>query len=204
MSWVAIPCLAIYTVYSLIYESHRGWYSFVISTLTSFVYMFGFVSRLIPVSRTIMPDRELTYTIARTPGPARTATDHQLQVEGASLSSSSYARCQLSTRRHPQSVAHLPMKAMVYKTLSTVVDDFFACVTPNFGVCGGTTDVCIQILYQDAHPAPAGVFPRRRRLPDIPLPGVPASCGPADEPVLTLLRVSFAALDISGRSQAGE
>lgn len=25
-----------------------------------------------------------------------------------------------------QSVAHMPMKAMIYKTLSTVVDDFFA------------------------------------------------------------------------------
>ena len=44
MSYVTIPCLAIYTVYSLLYETHRGWYSFVISTLTSFVYMFGFVS----------------------------------------------------------------------------------------------------------------------------------------------------------------
>ncbi|TFY72896.1 hypothetical protein EVG20_g86 [Dentipellis fragilis] len=66
VSWVAIPCLAIYSVYSLLYESHRGWYSFVISTLTSFVYMFGF------------------------------------------------------------SVAHMPMKAMVYKTLSTVIDDLFA------------------------------------------------------------------------------
>lgn len=32
-----------YTVYSLIYETHRGWYSFIITTLTSFVYMFGFV-----------------------------------------------------------------------------------------------------------------------------------------------------------------
>lgn len=44
VSYVTIPCLAIYTVYSLLYETHRGWYSFVISTLTSFVYMFGFVS----------------------------------------------------------------------------------------------------------------------------------------------------------------
>lgn len=44
MSYFTIPCLAGYTVYSLLYESHRGWYSFVISTLTSFVYMFGFVS----------------------------------------------------------------------------------------------------------------------------------------------------------------
>ena len=44
VSYVAIPLLAGYSVYSLIYESHKGWYSFVISTLTSFVYMFGFVS----------------------------------------------------------------------------------------------------------------------------------------------------------------
>jgi len=44
VSFGAIPLLAGYTIYSLAYETHRGWYSFVISTLTSFVYMFGFVS----------------------------------------------------------------------------------------------------------------------------------------------------------------
>ncbi|KAG1805182.1 cleft lip and palate transmembrane protein 1-domain-containing protein [Suillus subaureus] len=66
VSYFTIPLLAAYTIYSLIYETHKGWYSFVISTLTSFVYMFGF------------------------------------------------------------SVAHMPMKAMIYKTLSTVVDDLFA------------------------------------------------------------------------------
>jgi hypothetical protein len=43
VSYVALPALAIYAVYSLIHETHRGWYSFIISTLTSFVYMFGFV-----------------------------------------------------------------------------------------------------------------------------------------------------------------
>lgn len=43
VSYVAIPALLIYTGYSLVYESHKGWYSFVITTLTSFVYMFGFV-----------------------------------------------------------------------------------------------------------------------------------------------------------------
>lgn len=31
------PLLIGYTIYSLVYESHRSWYSFVISTLTSFV-----------------------------------------------------------------------------------------------------------------------------------------------------------------------
>jgi len=80
VSYVAIPCLAIYTVYSLLYETHRGWYSFVISTLTSFVYMFGFAQ--------LVPQLIINYKL--------------------------------------KSVAHLPMKAMIYKTLSTVVDDFFA------------------------------------------------------------------------------
>ncbi|KAF8897926.1 cleft lip and palate transmembrane protein 1-domain-containing protein [Infundibulicybe gibba] len=80
VSYVAIPTLAAYTVYSLLYESHKGWYSFVISTLTSFVYMFGFAQ--------LIPQLIINYKL--------------------------------------KSVAHMPMKAMIYKTLSTVVDDFFA------------------------------------------------------------------------------
>jgi len=80
VSYAAIPLLAGYTIYSLIYESHRGWYSFIISTLTSFVYMFGFAQ--------LIPQLIINYKL--------------------------------------KSVAHMPMKAMVYKTLSTVVDDFFA------------------------------------------------------------------------------
>ncbi|KAH7105385.1 cleft lip and palate transmembrane 1 [Auriculariales sp. MPI-PUGE-AT-0066] len=80
VSIVTIPLLAGYTVYSLIYNTHRGWYSFVISTLTSFVYAFGFVQ--------LVPQLIINYKL--------------------------------------KSVAHMPIKAMVYKTLSTVVDDFFA------------------------------------------------------------------------------
>lgn len=34
---VTIPTLVGYTIYSMVYNEHRGWYSFVISTLTSFV-----------------------------------------------------------------------------------------------------------------------------------------------------------------------
>ncbi|KAF8076720.1 cleft lip and palate associated transmembrane protein [Lyophyllum atratum] len=80
VSYVAIPLLAAYTGYSLLYNTHRGWYSFVISTLTSFVYMFGFAQ--------LVPQLIINYKL--------------------------------------KSVAHMPMKAMIYKTLSTVVDDFFA------------------------------------------------------------------------------
>jgi hypothetical protein len=80
VSYVAVPLLAAYTIYSLMYETHRGWYSFVISTLTSFVYMFGFAQ--------LVPQLIINYKL--------------------------------------KSVSHMPMKAMIYKTLSTVVDDFFA------------------------------------------------------------------------------
>ncbi|KAK0499647.1 cleft lip and palate associated transmembrane protein [Armillaria luteobubalina] len=80
VSYAAIPLLAAYTVYSLIYNTHKGWYSFVISTLTSFVYMFGFAQ--------LVPQLIINYKL--------------------------------------KSVAHMPMKAMIYKTLSTVVDDLFA------------------------------------------------------------------------------
>jgi len=37
------PLLVGYAIYSLIYQEHKGWYSFVISTLTQFVYAFGFI-----------------------------------------------------------------------------------------------------------------------------------------------------------------
>jgi len=80
VSYVAIPVLVAYSIYSLMYQTHRGWYSFVITTLTSFVYMFGFVQ--------LVPQLIINYKL--------------------------------------KSVAHMPIKAMIYKTLSTVVDDFFA------------------------------------------------------------------------------
>lgn len=41
------PVLVGYTIYSALYQTHRGWWSFIISTATSFVYAFGFVS-LVP------------------------------------------------------------------------------------------------------------------------------------------------------------
>ncbi|KDQ64299.1 hypothetical protein JAAARDRAFT_118483 [Jaapia argillacea MUCL 33604] len=80
VSYAAIPLLAAYSVYSLMYQTHRGWYSFIITTLTSFVYMFGFAQ--------LIPQLIINYKL--------------------------------------KSVSHMPMKAMIYKTLSTVVDDFFA------------------------------------------------------------------------------
>ncbi|KAH9965903.1 cleft lip and palate transmembrane protein 1-domain-containing protein [Russula dissimulans] len=106
VSYVAIPALAIYSVYSLVYETHRGWYSFIISTLTSFVYMFGFAQ--------LIPQLIINYKL--------------------------------------KSVSHMPMKAMVYKTLSTVIDDFFAFIikmpTLHRLACFRDDAVFLVFLYQ--------------------------------------------------------
>ena len=43
LAWVLYPFLACYFVYSLIYNEHRGWYSFILSTLVSAIYLGGFL-----------------------------------------------------------------------------------------------------------------------------------------------------------------
>ncbi|KAG5932771.1 hypothetical protein E4U53_001184 [Claviceps sorghi] len=43
MYMVAVPLLIAYGIYSLVYESHKSWYSFVITTLVGSVYAYGFL-----------------------------------------------------------------------------------------------------------------------------------------------------------------
>ncbi|KAL8946755.1 MAG: hypothetical protein Q9222_006893, partial [Ikaeria aurantiellina] len=70
---IAIPLLAAYAVYSLLYESHKSWYSFVITTLVGSVYAYGFLMmvpslyinyRLKSVAH--MPARAMTYKFLNT------------------------------------------------------------------------------------------------------------------------------------------
>lgn len=43
LSWLLFPLLAGYAVYSLLYQEHRGWYSWVLSMLYGFLLTFGFI-----------------------------------------------------------------------------------------------------------------------------------------------------------------
>ena len=70
---VAIPLLGAYAVYSLIYDSHKSWYSFVIETLVGSVYAYGFLMmvpslyinyRLKSVAH--MPSKAMTYKFLNT------------------------------------------------------------------------------------------------------------------------------------------
>ncbi|EDN08640.1 CLPTM1 domain-containing protein [Histoplasma capsulatum] len=70
---LAVPLLAAYAVYSLMYEDHKSWYSFVIETLVGSVYAYGFLMmvpslyinyRLKSVAH--MPGKALTYKFLNT------------------------------------------------------------------------------------------------------------------------------------------
>ncbi|KAF4318510.1 hypothetical protein JM18_001895 [Phytophthora kernoviae] len=82
LSYVLYPLIIGQAAYTLTYGVHKGWYSWVVSSLTSFVYAFGFIM--------MTPQLYINYKL--------------------------------------KSVAHLPWRAMVYKSLNTFIDDLFAFV----------------------------------------------------------------------------
>lgn len=43
LGWLCFPLLVGYGVYSMIYQEHKGWYSFVLNMLYGFLLMFGFI-----------------------------------------------------------------------------------------------------------------------------------------------------------------
>ncbi|XP_041352387.1 cleft lip and palate transmembrane protein 1 homolog [Gigantopelta aegis] len=43
LSWLLFPLLVSYSVYSLLYNEHRGWYSFILSMMYGFLLTFGFI-----------------------------------------------------------------------------------------------------------------------------------------------------------------
>jgi hypothetical protein len=70
---IAVPLLLAYAAYSLVYETHKSWYSFVIETLVGSVYAYGFLMmvpslyinyRLKSVAH--MPSKALTYKFLNT------------------------------------------------------------------------------------------------------------------------------------------
>ena len=82
LMFVVMPLVTGYAAYSLVTHDHKGWYSWVISSLVGFIYAFGFVM--------MTPQLYINYKL--------------------------------------KSVAHLPWRAMVYKSLNTFIDDLFAFV----------------------------------------------------------------------------
>lgn len=96
------PLLVGYTIYSLLYLEHKGWYSFTISTLVGFIYLFGRLLFFIYKSNNNTFFSIIKGFINMTP--------------------------QLYINYKLKSVEHLPWRTMIYKFLNTIVDDLFAFV----------------------------------------------------------------------------
>lgn len=94
---VAVPLLGAYAAYSLLYNTHKSWYSYIIETLVGSVYAYGFLM--------MVPSLYINY---------------RLKV------SSLRAFYHYTRANNPQSVAHMPGKALTYKFLNTFIDDLFA------------------------------------------------------------------------------
>ncbi|KAI9808751.1 MAG: hypothetical protein M1825_003903 [Sarcosagium campestre] len=71
--WIAVPLLGAYAAYSVVYDTHKSWYSFVITTLVGSVYAYGFLMmvpslyinyRLKSVAH--MPAKAMTYKFLNT------------------------------------------------------------------------------------------------------------------------------------------
>lgn len=65
MYWVGVPLLAAYAVYSLVYDEHKSWYSYIITTLVGSVYAYGFLM--------MVPSLYINYrlkSVAHMPGKA--------------------------------------------------------------------------------------------------------------------------------------
>jgi len=95
-----------YAAYSLFQEEHKGWYSWAITSLTGFVYVFGFVM-MTPQVRPLPPSLPLfVYSFI---GPFLPLPPPPLP--------------KLYINYKLKSVAHLPWRTMVYKALNTFIDD---------------------------------------------------------------------------------
>ncbi|KAA8496006.1 CLPTM1-like membrane protein cnrB [Porphyridium purpureum] len=106
LSYLIYPLVIAYSVYSLVYKEHRGWYSWLISSLVGAVYAFGFIM--------MFPQIFINYKL--------------------------------------KSVAHLPLKAFMYKALNTFIDDLFSFIikmpTMHRLACFRDDIVFVIFLYQ--------------------------------------------------------
>lgn len=90
-------------VYSLYYNEHRGWYSFVLQSAYGFLLTFGFIA----MTPQLFINYKVSGRLSKNLGHLRSPTSSPIQLK---------------------STAHLPWRMMTYKALNTFIDDLFAFV----------------------------------------------------------------------------
>ena len=131
LSYVLFLLVGCSAVYSLMYERHKSWYSWILTSLTSCVYMFGKPpfpsipslilyfclkpSQQIEIFCFMEQELEMSFFIS--------SFLILIAITGFIM------MCpQLFINYKLKSVAHLPWRQMTYKFLNTIIDDLFAFV----------------------------------------------------------------------------
>jgi hypothetical protein len=112
LSYILYPLIFGYSVYSLLYDTHKSWYSWYDTNV-----MFYFKMTFLFLSRVLSSLTGCVYTFGNI-GSFDCKTD---PLEGFIM------MCpQLFINYKLKSVAHLPWRAFAYKALNTFIDDLFA------------------------------------------------------------------------------
>ncbi len=122
LSYVLYPLIVCYAAYSLYYESHKSWYSFILAVLTGCVYTFGFISQFsffffffccsIRRQRSCACCLLLFFFI---PDPFSLSVRLLFFFRVAVMCPQLYINYKL------KSVAHLPWRMLTYKALNTFI-----------------------------------------------------------------------------------
>lgn len=110
--------MAGYAAYSLVHERHKSWYSWGVTSLTGFVYVFGFVMMTPQVCGCVV-----FYTIRNRLFVVLMLTYVQICVYIYTRIYIYILYPQLYINYKLKSVSHLPWRTMVYKALNTFIDD---------------------------------------------------------------------------------
>ena len=125
LGWVLFPLFISYGVYSLVYQEHKGWYSFVLGMCYGFLLTFGetsfmhFAAHSVHVRACVCV---CLHTYIHT---------YMCKTSSANISHSVgfiTMTPQLFINYKLKSVAHLPWRMLTYKALNTFIDDMFAFV----------------------------------------------------------------------------
>lgn len=147
LSYLLYPLVGCFAVYSLMYERHKSWYSWILGSLTSCVYTFGrstlsTLTLFSKISQSVWRIQHY-WSHARLTSLLHIVKD-VIAVYLWSHVAQSFWSCSDGSRRLcagfimmcPQlfinyklkSVAHMPWRQMTYKFLNTIIDDLFAFV----------------------------------------------------------------------------
>ena len=104
LMYALFPLVFGYSVYALIYNQYRSWYSWVVSSLVGFVYMFGFIMMTpqLFINYKLKASAPPPHTHARTHAHTRTHTNTHTHIASRRMRAATHAHARRCRRRRRQ------------------------------------------------------------------------------------------------------